>query len=81
MDHRALGFALFRTALDQSRIAARAPDALAKQRGHARLFCWIMTFDGDHLLRPSPSHTKLKTFGHYELNLQIAVNFKLLICP
>jgi hypothetical protein len=38
MDHRALGLALFRTALDQSRIAARATSAPAKQRGHARCF-------------------------------------------
>jgi len=40
MDHRALGLALFRTALDQSRIAARATSAPAKQRGHARCFAY-----------------------------------------
>jgi hypothetical protein len=40
-----------------------------------------MIFNGDHFLRPSPSHTKLKTFEHGELDLQIGVNSKLLICP
>ena len=41
MDHRALGLALFRSALDQSRIAARATSTPAKQRGHARSYIQI----------------------------------------